>query len=254
MKLKVATWNIGGAKPIRSIESFAFRDEDYLAEDTDYFASKIRGLDPDIICLQETHVNTERSVAQEIAQAAGGYACIEVGLSESHIDPAYELGNAVLVKQKPATEEFYTLPYPDFPLSLPDGGIPHEHKKGIQVLEYSFGNIANTHLQPLRFLGTPYESENGQRYAHEVEREFETHFSAPLILCGDFNYAHAADLYKDFVTKLQLTNVLPHEPTRPDGKITDYIFSSPEFSLIDAGIERVMADHFLCWAEFEYAD
>lgn len=251
MKIRIATWNIGGAKPIRDINNFGFSDDDYFDEDTAYFASEIRELDPDIVCLQETHVNPERSVAKEVGKAAGTYECIEVSLSESHIDARYLLGNAVLTKKEPHSEVFHALPYPDFPLSLPNGKPAKVHKKGVQVLSYDFGTVANTHLQPLRFLGMPYESEDGQRYAREVEKEFERYLSAPLLLCGDFNYAHAETLYGELVEKFALRNVLPSYPTCPDGKVKDYIFTSSNFTLIDAGIIKTRADHFLCWADVE---
>jgi endonuclease/exonuclease/phosphatase family metal-dependent hydrolase len=248
MEITIATWNIGGGKPLKNIESFSYKDEDYLDEDVAYFGSKLKELNPDIICLQETHIGSNKSLAKELGEVAGDYSLTEVALSESHIDGRYRLGNAILSKNKPLEENFHYFPYPSFPLARRDGGVTVIHEKGCQVLKFEFGNVANLHMQPLAFLGTKYDSPNGVIYAKEVEQTLEQNLTNPIVLCGDFNYIKSEELYSDLLNKLSLKSVLPDEPTRPDNKKTDYIFVSPEFTLVDSGIVKTNSDHYLCWA------
>lgn len=251
MEITVATWNIAGGKPIRDMKSFSYKDEDYLDENAEYFGNKLRNLNPDIICLQETHLGSNKSLAKEIGEIVGDYHCVEYGTSRSHIDDRYQMGNAILSKKIPLSDEFHLFPYPDFPLSLPNGKTLTVHNKGFQVLKYDFGNVVNLHMQPLRFLGTPYDSPNGQAYAKEIEGELEKYVSQPLIMMGDFNYGKCEDLYSNLVGNLSLRNALPDTSTRPDQKATDYIFNSPEFEVVDQGIEQTNTDHYLCWAKLK---
>lgn len=249
MEITVATWNIGGAKPLRDINILTYKGEDYLEEDSRYFASQLEKLNPDIICLQETHIGVGKSIAKEIGEMIGGYHVSEVAVSESHIDKRYRLGNAILSKIKVVGENFRLFPYPNFPLARRDGEVTVRHDKGCQVLNLELGNVANLHMQPLAFLGTRYDSPNGLSYAAEVEDVLERNLISPLLLCGDFNYIKAGDLYSKLLSKLSLVSVLPDEPTRPDNKKTDYIFVSPEFTLIESGIIQTNSDHYLCWAK-----
>ena len=65
MEFTIATWNIAGGRPIRTDGLF-----DYADEDINYFADELRKINPDVICLQETHMNDERSVAGGCVQCS----------------------------------------------------------------------------------------------------------------------------------------------------------------------------------------
>lgn len=246
MTITIATWNIAGARPIKSAGLF-----DYGAEDVSYFSEQLHELDADIVCLQETHLNNERSVAKVLAENLG-YALHEVETSPSHIDKAYSLGNAVFYRsEQEVTVKDFVFPYPSFPLSRQDG-VPTVHiDKGFQLAQFDFAAVVNLQMQPLKFLGTPYDSENGMQFAKEMEAVLLREIDRPTILCGDFNFAKPELLYLRALSGK--VNALPNVPTRPEGKRTDFIFIPSETEIADSGVIATNSDHFLCWARLEIA-
>lgn len=241
MEITIATWNIAGGHLLRSGEVF-----DYGPEEVGYFAEQLRAVDPDVVCLQETHRNATRSVAQEIADALGGYACVEQENSPSHIDPAYTLGNAVLSRLPILRSEEHLFAYPDFPLVLSDGRPAVRHEKGFQIIALDGVGVMNLQMQPLRSLGTPYDTKEGSAFARQMEVQLLEHRSGSMLVCGDFNVDHASELYPEFLEGMY--NALPDAPTRPGNKRTDYLFASPEFQVKASGIIETQTDHYLCWA------
>lgn len=244
MEFTVATWNIAGARPIRSSGIF-----DYAPEDIDYFVGQLKGVNPDFVCLQEAHRNEHRSIAMEIAKKLGNFHYVESSNSASHIDPKYQLGNAVLSRKKLVDKENYTFPYPKFPLVLPDGRPAAHYDKGFQVMQTNFCSVINLQVMPIRFLGTPYASPQGQDFARTMEDMLLSNKTTPLLICGDFNHDNARSLYPTLLGDMR--SALPVTPTRPDGKRTDYIFYSSEFALLEAGVVETKSDHYMCWARFE---
>ena len=117
-QLKIASWNIAGAHAIKSLNQF-----DYQREDINYFAEQLRAIDADIICLQETHLNMDRSVAKEMAALLGYSYVYDIDVSPSHIDENYRLGNAIISRLplKHKKDVFY--PFPEFELRFPNGSL-----------------------------------------------------------------------------------------------------------------------------------
>ena len=215
MELTIATWNIAGGHPIYDEkQQFA-----YNPEDVKYFISELKALSPDIICLQETHINIKRSIASEIAAEMGYFFCFEQNNSPSHINPEYRLGNAVLSKISFRKMDNFTLPYPIFPLTINGQDVNNpamRHDKGFQVVEFDFGTLVNIQMLPLSFLGTPYDTDNGKSFAKEMEDYMNLKCASAGIICGDFNYKAASDLYKNLLSDMKDT--LPEAPTRPGEK------------------------------------
>jgi endonuclease/exonuclease/phosphatase family metal-dependent hydrolase len=241
MEITIATWNIAGGHTIHDEnEQFAYNPEDIA-----YFINELKDLAPDIICLQETHLNNERSIAHEIAGELGGLFCFEQDNSPSHIDPEYRLGNAVLSKYSFKKKGNFTLPNPNFPLKLPNE--QERHNKGFQVVEFDFGSLVNIQMLPLSFLGTPYDSDDGKTFAKEMEDYMNLECASAHIICGDFNYKAASDLYSNLLSGM--IDTLPKAPTRPGEKKTDYIFCRNEIKVLDAGIINTKTDHYLCWTK-----
>ncbi len=239
-ELIIATWNIAGGRPMKSSERF-----DYAAEEIGYFADELRKINPDIICLQETHLNDERSVSRDLCEILADYHREEVSMSPSHVDEQYHLGNAILSKEIPKRVE--NIPYPDprFPLTLPGGKPAIRHAKGFQAAYLGFGTIINTQMLPLAYLGTPYNALEGKSFAGEMENVLLSHPAE--IICGDLNYTDAKTLYVKLLK--EKVNALPDAPTRPGGKKTDYIFVPESCNVISSGIVETNTDHYLCWAK-----
>lgn len=244
MSLTIATWNIAGARPIRTKGIF-----DYAEEDIDYFVQELGKINPDIVCLQEVHLNAKRSVAKEIAEKLGNYFLHETVISKSHIDNGYHLGNAILSKENPTSYESQTFPYPEFALFLPNGVPAEHHDKAFQFADFSFGSMINFQMMPIKFLGTPYESEDGTKFALEMEDSLLKHSKNPKFICGDFNTKDATLLYRRLLDGMH--SALPDKPTRPSEQKSDYIFYSNNYVLLDSRVVETNTDHYLCWAKFK---
>ena len=149
MQLTIATWNIAGGHTIHNEEQWLA----YNPEDVEYFVRELKDVSPDIVCLQETHIDSKRSIAGEIANEIGDFFCFEQNNSLSHINPEYRLGNAILSKYSFRKKDNFTLPSPNFPLKLPND--QDRHDKGFQVVEFDFGTLVNIQILPRKFLGTP---------------------------------------------------------------------------------------------------
>jgi endonuclease/exonuclease/phosphatase family metal-dependent hydrolase len=248
--MRIVTWNINGGFGLISMNPRAYTDRENLS----YFVKQLKALNADIICLQEIHTNANRSQTQLIAEALGYPHTFETIASDSHIDPAYKLANAVISKQPFKDAKAVCLPRPEFlqglPL-LPNGQRAEIHDKYMQVVKFENFTLANIHTLPLHVLGASYDSDDGRIFAKEVEKVMLEHLSAPLIFCGDFNYSGIQNLYPNLFDKLNLLDTLPDEPSVPNSniRIDCVLISKNDFPFIDSSIHPTMADHFPCVLE-----
>lgn len=245
---RIASWNIAGARKMKSFERF-----DYTGEDIEYFVSCLRGLDPDIVCLQETHTNGVRSIASEIANSLALPHIYEAVVSDSHIDGSFRLGNAILSKYPLVhiADKYY--PYPDFDLYFKDGSPAVCHEKMVQIYTLNDLTIANTQMLPLGVFSKSYTEGDGRKLAEEIDETLSQNLSSPLVFCGDFNFNNPKDIYPITYKKFQLAEALPNKLTRPNEKgvklTPDHILISDGIKLLDADVMEVMADHYLCYAD-----
>jgi len=93
--IRIATWNIAGGRPVKSLESY-----DYHEEDLEYFADELAKVEADIVCLQEAHTQGRQAVAEKIAGRLGLAHVFNAPLSPSHIEEGWQLGLAMLCRQK----------------------------------------------------------------------------------------------------------------------------------------------------------
>jgi endonuclease/exonuclease/phosphatase family metal-dependent hydrolase len=206
--MKVMTWNINGGYGLQSMSPKVY----LKAENLSYFIAQIEDVAADIVCLQEVHLNTSRSQAHEIASSLGYNYIFETVTSESHIDDAYRLANAILSKHALAKPRAVKLPLPTFKLSLPlltDGEHARVHDKYLQRVRCGDLLIANTHLLPLHILGSSYESQEGSAFAREIEGVLLEHLDTPLILCGDFNVHNLKAVYPRLFHRLRALALRP---------------------------------------------
>lgn len=249
-EITIASWNIAGAHKMKSFDMF-----DYEGEDVAYFASQLGAQNPDIICLQETHSSSERSVAREIARRLGFEYVYEQPMSPSHIDPAYELGMAVLSKEELEPVVTFKVPYPSFPLAFSDGRPAAVHEKGVQVFMRGGVMIANLQLLPLTVFGARYDEGEGRELARQIEQTFLERLRAPLIFAGDFNFDSPRTVYPALYEAIGLEEALPSTTTRPNKegakKTPDHILYSKELAAAGGKVVKVQADHYLCTAKLK---
>jgi endonuclease/exonuclease/phosphatase family metal-dependent hydrolase len=246
LKLTVASWNIAGGRPVNSFEQF-----DYSREDIDYFAEQLLAVNPDIVCLQESHTNANRTIAQELADKLGMNFLFNTTNSPSHVDSNFQLGLAILSKHPFDNQSSYQYPYPSFKLLWKDGREADKHHKALQLANVEGIYVANTQMLPINIWGYDYVKEQGLKYAKEIETTLIKKLETPLIFCGDFNFNQPDDIYSTAFRKLEMKDSLPHgQSTRPsdDGEIRspDHIFFSSDFECEEANIIKTKTDHYLC--------
>lgn len=245
MSFKIVTWNIGGAHTVNSGDMF-----DYDKENMAYFADHIRAVDPDIVCIQESHTNETDVLARRLADDLGLAHVFNEPRSPSHIDERYQLSNAILSKFPIENRRHVRLPDPSFELYFRNGQKARLFHTYVQIASIGSVTIANTHLQPLHLFGYEYGRESGEAFAREVERTLLNSLEAPLVFCGDFNAPHLLDDFPSLIDSLQLKSALPDRPTDLNGNHMDYILYSPGLTVERAGVVLAdRADHCMGWAE-----
>ncbi|MGL4611514.1 MAG: endonuclease/exonuclease/phosphatase family protein [Trueperaceae bacterium] len=192
-----------------------------------------------------------------MARALGFPYTFETIASNSHIDPAYKLANAIISKKPFREAKAVRLPRPEFlqelPL-LPNGQHAEIHDKYMQVLAFEDFMLANIHALPLHVLGSSYDSDDGRAFAKEVEKVMLEHLATPLIFCGDFNHNDIEKLYPNLFSELNLIEALPNEASVLNSELRiDYMLISKDaFQIAHAFIEPMMTDHFSCGLELYY--
>jgi endonuclease/exonuclease/phosphatase family metal-dependent hydrolase len=255
--MRVATWNIAGGCKLQSKQLF-----DYQQEDLGYFAEQLQRIDADVICLQESHTNADRSLARELAETLGGYHVFDSPMSPSHINPDYRLSMAMLAKESFEHTNLYTYPDPPFPMYFSDGRAAVRHAKGLQIARYKGEVITNTHWLPMLTFGRSYASGVGRKFADELAAVMLAHIPASSIVCGDFNVGEYEfdNALTPLIEALHLQNALPDLSTyylagvlRPDTtNAPDRIYiSSTSHAARGADVIQTETDHYLCWADIE---
>lgn len=250
--MKIVSWNIAGGRKINTLKHF-----DYGEEDLGYFADKLNSVGADVVCLQETHTDSTRSVAKELAKMLKMDYVFDSPASISHIDKNSFLGNSILSKFHIDNPRTTIYPYPDFELVWKDGRVADRHDKLLQIVKTNGTYIANTQLLPIGLFGYTYNDQNVEIYAREIEKAL-IGIPSPAIFCGDFSGDFANDLVEDVFKNLFTENKFAdaiRQITRPlkdrPGRQTDHIYFSPQFTLIGSGVIQTQTDHFLCWADFK---
>jgi endonuclease/exonuclease/phosphatase family metal-dependent hydrolase len=246
MEIKIATWNITGGRYLRPPNS-----AEYGEEDVNLLKLHLAKLNADVVCLQENHINPNRSIAQDLATDLEMHHVFQSSASLSYIDPRYGLGSAIISKFPLTCGKTYTLPYPEFTLRGTDGRKVKVNEKTLQVAEMMGVAIANVHLHPIDFWQRSYESGVGRQLARTTEGTLYN-LESPFILCGDFHMNKPVEVFYDFCDAFGVKDALPDKPTHPNRQRTiqkpDHILYSQRVVPIDSGIIQTYTDHYLCWA------
>jgi endonuclease/exonuclease/phosphatase family metal-dependent hydrolase len=172
--MHIVTWNINGGFELTSVNPPAYA----TFENLPYIIEQLKSFNADVICLQEVHASAERSQTKLIAEELDYPYTFETIASDSHIDSAYKLTNAVISRQPFNEAKAVCLPRPEFLLELPllpNGQRAEIHDKYMQVLQFENFTLANVHTLPLHVLGMTYDSDDGRAFAKEVEKVILEH-------------------------------------------------------------------------------
>lgn len=244
--MKIVTWNIAGGRKINSNKLF-----EYGNEDLHYFSKQIYPINPDVICLQESHTNKTTSVASILAKTLNMNYVYDSPASPSHIDNKYFLGTSIISRHSFSSTQTLTLPVPKFDLHFPDGQKVMVHQKNVQLVKYRKFFLAN--IQLLGLFEHSYNKGVAVFYTKEIEKIL-LKLEEPIIFCGDFNVNKPQRIFKSLFRILNLKDSLPNKITRPNVKnvklTPDHIYYSPPFKCVNSEIIKTTTDHYLCWAEF----
>ncbi len=222
-KLKTLTWNIGGGKILK--EHADSKDRlNYSDEGSDYILDYIKATQPDIICLQETHMRENFSHAQRIAEALK-YTYTEHTVDISHIDDTYKIGNAIISRFpiKSRTTGIFTNLH--LPITLEDGRTQMMHDKGFVRATIDIGentmDITTLHLMPFRRYDIAVPSLQATEILSNVEDLILTKQNTSLIM-GDFNIDLPEILYLFPKLQKEFSEVATQYPTTPKGRHYDH--------------------------------
>lgn len=245
-QLTIATWNIAGARTVRSDRHF-----DYGAQDKEYFARELRRVQPDVVCLQESHLSdTGASVAVDLAQELEMPHVCETPLHPSHIDSTQTLSIAILSRW-PLQGHACRLPDPRFPIHINDRVVePLPRSLLIATLPELPFTVATVHANPDAYLGFDYENGIGRSHGSDLACAFDAELPADALLAGDLNMDSPSTVLTPFAARRQLRCALPDAPTVPAwGTRPDHILYPPRMRVHETGIECTdRADHYLSWA------
>jgi hypothetical protein len=121
----------------------------------------------------------------------------------------------------------------------------------LQIVEFDEFTIAKVWFEPLSPYGHDYTSGQGAIFAEALDATIANKLQQPVLFAADFNCPNPLAALPQTAAKFQLTEALPDEPTKLNGKPSDHILYSPEWHRVDAGVIKTQSDHFLCWAELE---
>lgn len=245
-KMKVLTWNIGGAHTINSSAVFDYGEENLL-----YFVEAIKSVNPDIVCIQESHTNDNDVLAQRLAKELGLPYVFDAPRSPSRIDEDYQLSNAIISRHPIENTKNILLPSPPFELYFENGKKARLFHTYLQTANIQGIMVANTHLQPLHLFGYSYNEDEGKKFANNIEAVLCSNLRTPLVFAGDFNDPNLFGNFPVLIRRFKLEAALDKQPTDIKGNKMDYILFSDELVLDRAELVKTRkADHHLGWAEF----
>ncbi len=238
---RTVQWNIGGGN-VRANSASTEYDIDGL----DAIIEKLEAVDPDLITLQETHTADGYSQAEIVSKALQLPYWVNDEYGESHINPAYRIGQAIISR--------FPLADTDFRLFL-DSGYKAEwatrtHDKGVTSATVLVNDkvtvLAQTlHAVPFRAFGVDQASEVARPVLDDMQAKVLANKGHPRLLQGDFNLdAVSLDSLMPDLFEEGFNEVCHEIPTTPSGRIYDHILFIGAKSLDSIVAEEVLTDHY----------
>lgn len=255
MKMKIVTWNIGGAKvlePGADPELMASYNVDAL----DDIVDKLKSISPDIIALQEIHKSETYDQAAIIASKLGYKYYINESFSWSHNEDGAELGNALISKYPMSEQGSDVFINPLVTVTWEDGRIAETHDKGFVKSVIDIDNkkisVMTLHLTPFRKFGMELSDSRAKRILSDVSVKIAEIKSPLAVVLGDFNIDDSTvSSYLPYYDETGFNEIKIETPTTPKGRSYDHILYKGillDTYKIDSS---VLTDHYVLISEFD---
>jgi len=245
--MKIVTWNIGGGFISKNNNS------DFNEENLDYFVEEIKKINPDIICLQETHTSENTNQPKEIAKKLGYKHFRTKKVSDSHLKIDEKLSLAIISKLPIVSSNFFKLPNPNMEFIWRNKKVM-SHNKGILETKIKYNNkvirIFSGHMVPFRKFGRDFLEDDFSNIRNKIEKIILKE-KIPTIFCADMNFNGDIKKLLPNVFEKKFQSVLNNKPTTPKGRSYDKIILSKEWEKINSKIVVGKADHYLCYTNLK---
>ncbi|NUS95720.1 MAG: endonuclease/exonuclease/phosphatase family protein [Nocardia sp.] len=248
---RMVTWNIAGGR--RSLSWDAF---DYDDMDLQYFAERLRRLQPDVINVQESEIGGSGSTARKLAELLGYPHVFETGMCPSHLgDPTKTLSLAVLSRLPMEGARAQRLPTTRLDLKV-GGNSVEPYDRYAQRVTVGGVDVVNLHPTPLGFFGHSYEEGDGAAHAAEIGSAVNELIDGPTVIAADLNTDRPALVYGRMFEDMGMDSALDTDARTVPGwdGAPDQIYSSREFRTVGSGVVATGTDHHLVWADLEITD
>ena len=255
MQITTVQWNIGGGK-ILKLGSDPTLMSSYTDDGINYIVDHLKTIQPDIITLQEIHINDEFNQVEHIANQLNMSYWISDTLSTSHLEEGQKLGQAIISKYPITDKVFQLYINPEKQTVSEDGKTTwYSHDKGLTRCYIELSEIrlltTTTHLTPFRLFSIDTESEEGRRILNDVESKL-TDDSEYQLVQGDFNlnFTHLASVFPNLINDM-LKEVPQKEGTTPKDSRYDHVLYRG-VRLIESNVDtEALTDHYPLITKFE---
>lgn len=256
MNLRTLTWNIGGGKLLRSGEDPELMAS-YTVHGIDAIANRVRESNADVITIQEAHGNDGDNQIAQIARVLGYEHYFYDATSDSHIDPAYKLGNGLISRFPITGVQTGRFHNPQLTFEI-EGRTAFTHDKGYGSCMIHMGNIViyatSLHLIPFRSVGLEFDSEEAQQILTSVSTELKSREEvAYRLIQGDFNINSETvrAYFEDLFASENLNEISLDMPTTPkDRKYDHVLFNGLKLGQVSVD-SAVDTDHYPVICDFE---
>jgi len=252
--IKTVQWNIGGAK-VRNKDDNAHVLASYNTDGLPDIIVLLKGLQPDIVTLQEVHADDHSDQIKIIAEALELPYWVRDFYADSHLEEGQRLGQGI-ISRFPITKHDFQLFYnPNYKTEWEDGRKATTHDKGVTrcVLDfYGVRLVVKTlHLIPFKRFRVDPMSAAATGVIADVQTKLRSD-SERLLIQGDFNLnlVRLRDVLPA-VFDNQTEEVPQESATRVNGRRLDHIVFRGLRLLNSTTINSVLTDHYPIVSTFE---
>ncbi len=164
--------------------------DSYTIDGLDEIIEFLRGQNPDIITMQETHAKNDLSQTQQIAEALGYEGWVNDEWADSHIEDGQRIGQGVVCRRSIKEHSFEFFTNPNFEAVWEDGSIAKSHDKGRTRCRVETGDgqsllVQTLHTVPFRRFHIPLDSDQAKKVLADMEDKLMTDETG--VIQADFN-------------------------------------------------------------------